>query len=228
MRLTIAKLGIAAAVIVAAVIAVCQLDGTASVAWAEVPERMARSSGSIRRILETWEYPGEDRVERQYKVVYHSPRYGYRVDYYDEDNYLCRQRFISATTRRHVHLNHKLKSYTVYDYTADVVQWNQEEWVNRYLSLGGKYLGRRRIGTRQAEGFEVAKSDPNDESVLGDSDWIRLWVDVESGLPVLQEDVIANERCRCHAIEDRWLWNVDFQPEEFLPPQVLSDYERND
>jgi DNA-directed RNA polymerase specialized sigma24 family protein len=60
--------------------------------------------------------------------------------------------------------------------------------------------------------------------------YVYLLLSLAFGLlndPHEAEDVIANERFRCHAIADRWLWNVNFQPEESLPPEIPSNYERS-
>jgi hypothetical protein len=226
MKKLITRYTVAAAIVVMAALGVFQFIGTGrrtGVVWAEVPERIAQTTGHIRRITEAWDKLAPDGTEEiRCKFFHWSPEYGSRMDYY-RDNRMVRQWFLSAETQQHVSIDHEHKTYELRDYDPEPMQWNVKDWVERYLSAGGKSLGRRVIDGREAEGFEVKKADPMETNVIGDADWLRLWVDVETGYPLLQEDVITTQRSRCHAIEDRQQWDVKFEPEDFIPI-IPSDY----
>ena len=227
MRSPIAKLSIVAAIFVA-VLGSFHFACTgrqAGVLWAEVPERIDRATGCIRRIRETWAYREDGRIEEECKVCACSPAYGYRMDYY-EDNRIVRQRYLSAVTRESVSIDHERKTYHYRQYDPEPWRWKVKENFERDLETDGRSLGRRRIDGREAEGFEFTPERGGKE-VAGDCDWVHIWVDVSTGLPILLEDVMTADdgTWRCHAIEDRWLWNVEFDPNEFVPPEMPDDYE---
>jgi len=221
MRNPMAKLSLAAAVIAVVVLGAFQFVGdgpTSGVVWAQVPENVAQATGNTRRIRETWTDLTDGTVEHRYKVFYWSPEHGSRMDYY-EDNRIVRQWFICVATQRHISLDHKYRRYSLHDYEPKPLSWDVQKWMDRYLAGGGTSLGRRQINGRWAEGIEVTAANPGQEEALGRLDLFRLWVDVESGLPVQQEDeaTVSNGKAHCYAIEDRWLWDVAFDPNEFVP-----------
>jgi hypothetical protein len=111
-----------------------------------------------------------------------------------------------------------------------------DRWLRRILEVceaPDRELGRREIGGRDAIGFEVAgwrlaigaPSQAKEDGEASDS-WVRLWVDVETKLPVEMEinqvSVTVASRMVLHASCENMSWDVPLARADFEPPAATS------
>jgi outer membrane lipoprotein-sorting protein len=95
--------------------------------------------------------------------------------------------------------------------------------VQRFMSYSHKKLGRKTINGILTEGIEV------DDTTLADGDPLKaslckLWVDIETNLPVLFEsDVVFENGTQRTTIVDKFEWNIELDDSDFVP-NIPDDY----
>jgi hypothetical protein len=100
-----------------------------------------------------------------------------------------------------------------------------KEMVNRFFSFEYKKLGRKTIKDIVVEGIEV--SDPG--VVLAnfpiDNMTARLWVNVETNLPVLLESEFTAQdgMVQFKTVMDQFQWNVELE-KSFFVPDIPADF----
>ncbi|TKJ37357.1 MAG: hypothetical protein CEE38_07590 [Planctomycetes bacterium B3_Pla] len=117
---------------------------------------------------------------------------------------------------------------------AERVVWSQaniEAAIEKFLKVEQpKKLGRKQIDGVEAEGFEFRDSEIAGAfvPVTFDSLVARLWVDVETSLPVRYEaELVISDRhitfftggkaVEVKVVGNEFQWNVEFEPETFEP-----------
>ncbi|MGE5296630.1 MAG: hypothetical protein ACM3VT_17560 [Solirubrobacterales bacterium] len=234
MRSPIAKIAIAAAVVVAVLIGISQLGGSpAGVAWGEVARKIEASRGVTLRCTETTSFlPGDGNHSIKYLDPTHS-----RTDTY-KDGRIVKTFYNNFETMTLTAVFHTHKHYISgpIDGRGEGFLENQEDWTNpRYLVqtiLSGKHreLGQKTIDDVKCEGIET--TDPN---VMGPMPGpvtrleveMRLWIDAKTQYPVRFEAKIDGEAegksISSECVMDQFRWDVDLNPSLF-EPNIPSGY----
>jgi len=232
----VTKLAAAAAIIIAVLIGMHQfggsVDGT-SVAWADVVEKIDKIHSYIYRERrsatsgpknEGFEFISPDREN----IVYCSENYGMRVDNYQSGNLLIsfyslaqEQAFISV-----LHSSRQYNRYPLPDgQVAGMLQAGigPREMVKHILLNNYTELGRETIDGIEVEGVELTGQKISGERL--DNALTRLWVDVETGLPVQieLEGLAHGTSTNVMIVQDEFQWNVELQASDF-DPNIPSDY----
>jgi len=225
MKSKITKLTAAAVIIIAVMIGINQLGGSidgTSVAWADVAEKVEKIRTFIcqRKDLQTTA-DKEQTVETK-SVIYSSEEYGSRIDSYKDENIQlstytlpAEKAIITVIPSTQKHFRRPLTE----DMLKEMEQKGPREIVRRFSSLEYKELGSKIINGVVVEGIEV-----NDPKVLSANFPVerviaRLWVNVETKLPVLLEtEVVGQEETfQLKTIIDEFQWNVALDAEVFKP-----------
>ena len=187
MKSPITKLAVAAVVIIVVLIGINQFGGSvdmASVAWAEVLEAMEDVPTVIfemTNVTTLWENQTISTVSK----VYDAGEYGNRVDIYMNSE-LVMQKYALPNENIAYRIRPKEKMYSHFELLQDHVATEEDfprQWVKTILSEDYTHLGSNNINGFDVEGVEVN----NSELLKGDQGLVRLWVDVETNLPVLIE-----------------------------------------
>jgi len=233
MRNPIAKLAVAAAVLIAIGLGVSVFITTGShsgVVWAQVADRVDASRGFIYRTRQTQTRADLDRPIELCMITYECPAHGSRCEAYEGDR-VTMNGYASYDEGTQVMLLHNMKRYT--QQTLPPLPAGAgvplpggampKAMVRQFTSGEYMELGRRTIDGVEAQGIET-------EYVLGgagnfqvDSKTAQLWVSVETGYPVLVETHIVgnNGTLQIEEILDQFQWDVELDPSEFkavIPP----------
>ena len=227
MKSPITKLAVAAVVIIVVLIGINQFGGSvdmASVAWAEVFEAMEDVPTVIfemTNVTTLWENQTISTVSK----VYDAGEYGNRVDIYMNSE-LVMQKYALPNENIAYRIRPKEKMYSHFELLQDHVATEEDfprQWVKTILSEDYTHLGSNNINGFDVEGVEVN----NSELLKGDQGLVRLWVDVETNLPVLielerwmlEDDVETT----MEFFIGNFQWNVGLN-EEFFIPNISDDY----
>ncbi len=231
MKSGITKLVAAAAIIIAVLIGIQQfggsVDGT-SVAWARVVEKVDKIHSYIYRERrsatsgpkkEGFEFIAADTE----KKVYCSQSYGRRTDDFQSGK-LRFSIYMLPQEKALISVLHHSKQYIRYPLrSGEVGGIDPREMVKRILSNDYTELGRETIDGLLVEGVELKGqkiSGPRlDDAVT------RLWVDVETGLPVRieLEGLSYGTSTKINIVQDEFQWNVELQASDF-DPNIPPDY----
>jgi outer membrane lipoprotein-sorting protein len=131
-------------------------------------------------------------------------------------------------------LNLVMRMHGVDQLSADPQQTSPDEFIRRFLELTGeadRLLGRSVIDGHEVEGFEVSgeklglefgspasQEEGTAAPALSDAA-ARLWVDVNSGLPVRMEVELGVAFLKMHvlAVYDQFEWDVPLEADLFVP-----------
>ena len=230
MKSPITKLAAAAVIIVAGLVGITQLGGSAtSVAWGEVAKNVGEVHAFVSRERETKLDAVGNETSESYKMQYFSSKYGFRLDSY-RDGEVAIQTYLLPVEKAIVSVVHPMKKYDRRQLPESEIklmeQFGVRELVKMYLSTEYKELGRDTIEGVEVEGIEV-----NDPKVVGSNVPIdglvaRLWVDVETRLPVLLEGEVTGNGGALHTktVIDKFQWNVELDASDF-EPNIPADYE---
>jgi hypothetical protein len=204
--------------------------GVTTAVWAKVAENVEKAEAFTYRMKET-----ETRMKKQQtftdereRTVYVSSNYGLRMDNYREGQ-VAISTYALPAEKAIITVCHPMKIYTRNQMPEKEIESLRQtgpiEIVNRFVSGQYKELGRDSIDGAEVEGFEV--DDPNlvEANFKVDSLISRLWIDMETGFPVLIESEVIGMggALKTSSVMDQFEWNVDLGPELF-EPNIPLDY----
>jgi hypothetical protein len=239
MKTRFIKIAAAAVIIALVVLGLFEFIGTemtSGVVWAEVVKKVGASRGLIVRCTDLGPSSEDD-----YSITYTSPAYC-RKDFY-EDGRIIRIGYVDFTnpdTATLTDVFHKLKLHVTTTYKKSenglFLEW-RDDWtspgflVQAILSSEHRKLGRKTIEGILCEGIET--TDPACFGPLpGEADNLqaefRLWVNVETGYPVLYESKMSGEHegqvFESESVMDQFQWDVELDSNIF-EPNIPPDYE---
>ena len=239
MKSPIVKLAAAAVIIALVVLGLFEFIGTentSGVVWAEVARKVEASRGLIVRCTDS--IPSN---EHDYSITYTSPRYC-RKDFYKggQITRTCYTDFTDSDTYTlidvyHIHKFHLTTTYKKSEYQL-FLEWH-DDWTNpsflvqKILSCEHSKLGQKTIEGVLCEGIETtdpASMGPTPEQIDLLDVLLRLWVNVETGYPVLFESKMSaeydGEVGESECVMDQFQWDVELDPSIF-EPNIPPDYE---
>lgn len=226
------KFAIAAAVIAAVTFGLFEFlspGGSSGVAWAEVAARVEASPGFISRVRQTQTVEGMGGPVEITMMTYNSPQ-GTRIESF-QNGTLTVASYADYQSGTLVSLFHDLKRYTLQTLPPDTVPgdgtaMNPRSIVADFLAGDYKKLGCRTIEGVQAEGIEVTKIPNAMANFRIDSQVAQLWVNVETGYPILMESTTVGNggKVKISMVVDQFQWDVPFESGAFQT-QIPSDYQ---
>jgi len=232
MKSPITKLAAAAVIVIALLIGINQLVGSAgSVAWGEVVRNIEASPGFVYRMKQTYNQEETGTIELN-MMAYGSAQYGFRLDGYNDEEVTV-QTYATLSDGAMTSVDHPNRTYyrtaLADDALAELENMEPKETVREYLSAEYTKLGRRTIEGIEAEGIEIDDPSEAKATFQVDSCVIQLWVAVDTGLPILVEvDTVGkNGTLEVHTVQDNFQWNVELDASEF-EPNIPEDYTQMD
>jgi len=232
MKSPITKLAAAAVIIIVVATVIHYLDRSGNgVVWAEVVKNTERVQAFTYRERERETRKKENRIPESEKETkgYFSSKYGFRLDSY-RDGQVTISTFTLPAEKALIGIIHPMKVYTRNSLPENEIagfqQMGPKYIVKLFMSVEYKKLGRKTINGIEAEGIEVR--DPS----VGRTNFTvkrfvgRLWVDVETGYPVLLESEIAGDHngpIEIRTIVDNFQWDIELD-ESVFEPNIPSDY----
>ena len=228
MRNPIAKLAVAAAILLALGLGVWAFISTgshSSVVWAQVADRVGASGGFTYRTRTIHQQADLDQPIEYASMTHNSPGHGMRIEGNASDSYA------SYEEGTQIILNHAAKYYIQQTLSprpagaeAEPPAGAMAKAMILQLTAGGyRELGRRTIDGVEAEGIETDHPMGGMGNFSIDSETAQLWVSVETGYPVLvQVHVVGNNgTLQIETIMDQFQWDVALDPAQFktvIPP----------
>jgi hypothetical protein len=231
MRNPIARLAVAAAVLIALGLGASIFLGTGSpsgVVWAQVADRVDASGGLVYRTRNIYRYADRDQPHEFSTMTYQSPRYGMRMEGIEGSRI---DSYVSFEEGTQVTLFRDMKRYTQRTLPSRLAGAGADmpagatarDMVRQFTAGDYKELGRRTIDGVPAEGIETQHVPGGGGNFQVDSETAQLWVSVETGYPVLLEIHVVgnNDTLQVEMIMDQFQWDVELDPAQFktvIPP----------
>ncbi|MHC4738605.1 MAG: hypothetical protein ACYS9Y_06850 [Planctomycetota bacterium] len=230
MNSKITKLAAPAVIIIAAMIGINQLDGSidpASVAWGNVVNNVQQVQTFTCRLWTKMTSAVDKGTDQEAEIiVYDSSQYGSRINTYIDDKAVSS---IYSQPRQHtcVMVIPKAKKYTRMSFTDEqyrqmqAKEKNPREFIKLFLAIEHTNLGRDTIDGVEVEGIEVDSPKVGGgmfESAIG-----RLWVHVDTELPILMEVEGVSAGGKTKIVMDEFQWDVELEPSIF-EPNIPADY----
>lgn len=239
MKSKVTTLSSAALMMIALTVAVVHLASSvdrSSVAFADVLRSIQEANSALWREQRTLTCNGYEIDLLNSNVVRcFSSEYGSTEEMYNTSGLLLHHVYWLTQADERIEVVPLLKQYKRTDLTeAERFVWSQAKIVagiEKFLELEQPTkLGRKKIDGVEVEGFEL-----KDSNIAGafvpvrfDSLVARLWVDVETSLPVRYEaDLVISDRhitfltggkaVEVNVVGSEFQWNVEFEPETFEP-----------
>ena len=225
MQSKMTKFVAATVIIIAVMMGINSFLGTgASVAWADVVEKVEQIEEFAYRTTQT----GENEQTNYESMTYVSGPIR-RIDVYQSGKIVMTNYVLPAERAMIVIMPAGKKYQRVQLKKEDLDELNRKadprELVQRFMSSDHKKLGRKTINGILAEGIEVT------DTTLADGDPLKmllgkLWVDIETNLPVLLEaEVLFENGPQQTIIVDKLQWNIALDDSEFVPniPDDFTD-----
>ena len=241
MKSPIVKLAAAAVIIALVVLGLFEFIGTensSGVVWANVVRKVEASQGSVVRCRETNSFLPSDPTD--YSITHTTPRYS-RKDFYTagQITHTHYSDFSGSDIVTFTGVYHKHKHYIsdTHPNSKDEFFLEQhEDWTNpRYLAQTILSCEHRNLGQKTIEGVLCEGLETTDPASMGPLPGpinrleveMRLWVNVETGYPVLFENKMSGE-AEGKSMESEWVmdqfqWDVELDP-SFLEPNIPPDY----
>lgn len=231
MKSRISILAAAAVIIIAVLVGINQFGGSVtSVAWADVAEKLDKIHSYIYRQRdgrtsgpqkEGFEFIGQDKEQ----IIYSSANYGKRTDSY-KGGQLLFSIYVLPHEKALINVLHYSKDcirYPLLNGGAGGTDLKIREMVKSLLSNDYVELGRDTIDGVLVEGVEIKGQKIS--GPLLDNALTRLWVDVETGLPVRieLEGLTHGTSTNVMIVQDEFQWNVELLAGDF-EPDIPSDY----
>ncbi len=237
MKYPVAKLAIAAAVVAAAIVGVHFISGTSGTVWATVLEKVNGFDTCVYRTRDvetTGPRPDgfEFASEKEHKN-YRSEAYGCFRETYEKGK-ATEWQYLLLQEKQHVAIYSAMSLCLRTPMDEKVLQDFFTENPAKLVAkiLGGSYaeIGSDVIDSKPVRGVELRdpnvlmqegeKAPPLDEFAL------RLWVDVQTGLPVWMEMsiVLKGSQVRQTTIWDQFQWGVPLEASLFKP-EIPAGYE---
>lgn len=200
-----------------------------SVALADVANKLEQIKNCVFK--KTTTSSENDGTHSSDSLMYYT-KAGIREDFHD-DQKITRQVFVNVSERIIVGIDHKTKLYKKMNLTDDDFEKlspvSPKELINLILEKGEyKKLGRKNIDGIPSEGFafEDTRAMLSVDKEKIDSIVTRLWVDVNTNLPIRVEvDCVAKNGLKVSAAMYEPKWDVELEP-DFLVPKIPVDYIR--
>ena len=228
MKSRITKLAVAAVIIVAVILGLTITDGPdiASVAWSEVIEKVEQIPALTFDMTTEISYPGNKAISIQ-SENYVAGDYGTKSSLYMNGEVFVVKYRLPNKNLAYI-IRPKDKTYMRIDLSDEQAAKGQDPddprtWLKIILSGDYTKLGRDNINAAAVEGIEC-----NRPEMTGDENGImRLWVDVETNLPVrIEVEKLGMEagQMRPHKfVMENFQWNVELD-ESVLEPNIPNDY----
>jgi anti-sigma factor RsiW len=227
MRNSYVKLALAAVIIVAVVLGVTEFLGPGSksgVAWAQVLEKAERAPTVVFDATEEYSYPQGRKVVLRIKTC-RSTEYGDKSEVYEEGKLLSIHYWLPRQKVAYV-IRPDRKQYARTDMSEGEAAWGSQDdprsWLKKILS--GKYtkLGRTTINGRAAEGVECKLGETAGQDII-----MRLWVDVQTTLPVRIEHeelhMLEGQMRPLKSVMENLEWDAQLD-EGLFEPNIPADY----
>ena len=239
------KIVVAAAAVAAVIVAVSQfggsIDGT-GVAWGRVAELIEGMPPFIHRESrvttcdgETIPFMSSDNV-----VTHFSLEHGYREDMYDQEGQLLQRVYVLPAQKRSVTLIPPLRQYRTKELDSNKLstfKMGFSQIVEHIKSGEYSDLGTKVINGIEAEGIEFTDTFLQVDTaypIKFDRLLIRLWVDVETSLPIRMEaEATTTDKFLTNwtdgkpidvkAVVDEFQWNAEIDPKVF-EPEIPDDF----
>jgi len=226
MKSKITKLAAAAVIIIAVILGLNIISGPdmASVAWGEVLEVIEKVPTVVFEMTNVTTF-GENKTMSTKSEVYDAAEYGNRVDMYMNGE-LVMQKYMLPKQKVAYQIRPKDKMYSRFVLSEAQAATEEDfprQWVKTILSEDYTKIGRGNINGIDVEGVEVQ----NSELLGGDEGIVRLWVDVETNLPVRMElegkMMEAGAKRPMKFVMDDFQWDVELD-ERIFEPNIPDDY----
>jgi hypothetical protein len=227
MRNSYVKLALAALIILAVVLGLAEFlgpGGKSGVVWAQVMEKAAQAPTVVFDTTEEYSYPQDRKVVLRIKTC-RSTEYGDKSEVYCEGQLISIHYWLPRQKVAY-QVRADRKQYARTDLSEGEAAWGSQNdprsWLKKALS--GKYtkLGRTTINGKAAEGVECKVGEVAGQDII-----MRLWVDVQTNLPV------RIEQEGLHMFEgqmrpERWVmenfeWDAQLN-EDLFEPKIPADY----
>jgi len=229
MKSSIIKLAAAAVIIITILIGINRFGGPIEgVAWAEVVEKVEQTQSLSCRVWSSMTSGSNEQPVEAEIIVYDSSEYGSRMDTYIDDK-LISTTYMPAGKNEAIMVIPQAKKYSRMLFTKEQLKHMREkqkdprEFIKLFLSVEHTGLGRKKINGIQAEGIEV--DSPKTGGGLFESAIGRLWVDVETDLPVKMEieGISGGGSIQQKIVMDEFKWDKELDASLF-EPNIPADY----
>jgi len=240
MKLRIMKFAAAAAIIIIVLVGIHLLGGSpygSNIAWAEVARNMENINSFTCRMT-SWEKPAktsEDtevpKIKEKSMHFWYSDEFGFKMEQYSDGDLsliVCMLR----QSKEGLRIWPKDKRYVrklLNGEEQNIINpqdMDPREWVRRFMTADYKPLGQSVIDGVKVEGVEINELGVirtySAESRVSDYK-ARLWVDVESLLPVRIEEEYTLGSLRSGGGSDQFQWNSVLTQDD-IEPDIPGDY----
>jgi len=226
MKSPITKLAAAAVIIIGLLIGIYLFGGpidVTSVAWAVVTEKVYQ----IQTFTFRTSQKGAGIVGVYETQVYNSSRYGKKIDVYQNGRIVMHTYVLPAEKATIAIMPAGKKCQrtllTEEELQRELQEGDPREVVRQFMSMKYEKLGRNKIDGVEVEGIKV--ENPEIVADMFENAIGRLWVDVETELPVrIEIDGVSNrELGQMHMVVDKFQWNVELDASKF-EPNIPADY----
>lgn len=231
MKNPITKLAAAAGIIIAVSLVIHFTGGPhiTSVAWGSVAEKIEKIHSYIyrerRNATSGPQKEGFELIEPETeKIIYCSDDYGRRTDNF-KNGELRFSNYVLYEEETIISVMNLSKTYTRIPLpgAAFIGRTDPREMVKRILQNDYVKLGFKTINGTKVEGVELTGQQIPGEKL--DDAVTRLWVDVDTGLPVRieLEGLAHNSPIQVQIVQDEFIWNVELQASDF-EPNIPEDF----
>ena len=245
MKTKITKLAVAAVIMIGVIIGAnyfgVRIDGN-SVAWANIAERVQKTKAFIYHVTSITEgtmMVGDqtiDMPDMEMDCIF-SEEYGIRMEMLTTVNQktIMQLVYMIPAENHAVIVMPEQKKYMTMEFGDDLAKNMQEQqkkndprnMFKQVMDSNHVKLGRKVIDGIEVEGLET--TDPKYGGGMFEEIVARIWVEVETGWPVLMEmDVVMDSPVgegfiEMHMVMDGFQWDVQVDPDEFVP-EIPEDY----
>ncbi len=225
MKARIIKLAAATVIIIAVILGLNIIGGPdmVGVAWADVAEKVEQIQTYTHQVTQTL----VDSKKSSKSMVYYSTEYGKKIEVYNDEKVIM---YVYVLTEEKTNISIMpegkkcQKTPLTEEQLLDELRGGDPKIiVKQFLSMKYKKLGKDEIDSIETEVIEV--ENPEIVSDMYVSCIGRLWVDVETDLPVRVEiDGVAKRGLgQMLMVLDKLQWNIDLNASDFRP-NIPSDY----
>jgi len=236
MKNRITKSAAAAVIIIVGMIVVNHFGGSidmAGVAWAGVAEKVEKIQNYVYRMRQTEtsgpKEHGFEFITETEIIAYNSLQYGNKTESYRGGELITRS-FLLRQEKEFIGICPPARRYDRYPLSDAAIrkmdQMSPRKIVSRFMSADYQTLGTETINGIETEGVEVnAPGVLNENPPPLESFVARLWVDVETELPVWLELEFVPKGLTTTTIiiVDEFIWDVELDASDFVP-NIPTDY----
>lgn len=226
MKSSITKFAAAAVIVIAVLISINQFGGSAtSVAWGEVFEKVEQISALSFDMTTEISYSENETLTIQ-SENYVAGDYGTKSSLYMNGEVFVVKYRLPTKNLAYI-IRPKDKTYMRIDLSDEQAAKGQDTddprtWLKMILS--GDYT---KLGRKSIDGIDVEGIESNTAGIAGEGTIMRLWVDVETNLPVRIEvegqKMEAGEKRPHKFVTDNFQWNLELD-ENVFEPDIPPDY----